>query len=312
MMDCFIVKEEKNSRHASKAILIENPKSLKEISHETSLKILKLLSSKSMYPAQIAKELKLKEQKVYYHIANLASADFIEIVERKEVRGTIAKKFRAKAANFALSFDAEWKPFSQSIEMDKSLANFLNPFIKDAGFNARFVVGSPDPHGPFKAYARDGHYAIELGMFLGQFCRNPHNFAVMLDVDVKREKEMDNNLVIFGGPVTNIVMSEINSLLPVRFSDKKPWGIISEKTGKKYTNDSIGIIAKVPNPHFPSSSILVIAGIRFLGTKAAVMALTQNHKQILQTYTGQKSWATVIEGFDLDGDGKIDNIEVLE
>jgi len=32
----------------------------------------------------------------------------------------------------------------------------------------------------------------------------------------------------------------------------------------------------------------------------------------LKVYRGEDTFATVIQGFDLDGDGKVDSIEVLE
>jgi len=32
----------------------------------------------------------------------------------------------------------------------------------------------------------------------------------------------------------------------------------------------------------------------------------------LASYTGQKEFYAVVQGFDLDGDGKIDSVEVLE
>lgn len=310
----FIVKED--SMLSKRAEIIQDPKSLKEIGHEISLRILKLIAKKAMYPAQIAKELKINEQKVYYHISNLASANFIEVVEKTEIRGTTAKKYLAKSPNFAISLDDSWEPMNledkKENPQNKKLELFLSPFIKEGKLNSKFVVGSPDPHGPFKAYARDGHYATELALFLGGYCTNPHNFAVNLDVDLKREKETNQNLILIGGPVTNTVVSDINNHLQVKFSDKKPWGLFSENTGKKYTNDSVGVIAKIPNPHFPSGSILLFAGIRQIGTKAAVMALTKANAELLKDYHGQATFTKVVEGFDLDGDGKIDNVEVLE
>jgi hypothetical protein len=38
----------------------------------------------------------------------------------------------------------------------------------------------------------------------------PTDFAIKLDVDVKAEKEEKNNLILVGGPGTNLLTQEIN------------------------------------------------------------------------------------------------------
>ena len=45
----------------------------------------------------------------------------------------------------------------------------------------------------------------------------PTDFAVKLDVDVKVEKEEKNNLILVGGPGTNLLTQEINDYLPIKF-----------------------------------------------------------------------------------------------
>jgi hypothetical protein len=116
-------------------------------------------------------------------------------------------------------------------------------------------------------------------------------------------------MIIVGGPVTNLAMAKVNDSLPAKFSDKKPWGIIGKQT---YTDDNIGLIARIPNPASAGHSLLLIAGIRYGGTKAAVLALTRFHKLALSRFTGQKEFCCIVQGFDLDGDGKVDSVELLE
>ncbi len=310
----YLVKEKNGKRTFCDAKILNNPSSLKLISHDIRIKILNLLSKTPMYAAEVARELNLHEQKVYYHIKQLNNAGVLVITERKEIRGTVAKKYAPSHLNFAISLGGNWKPLAQIEDdsMDKKLESFFEGFVKDKEMNFRFVVGSPDPHGEFKAYSRDGHYATDLSMFMGSFARINKYFSVMLDVDVKKDKEQGNNLILVGGPVTNTFVAEINDLLPIKFSDSRPWGIKSTRTSKEYTDDTIGIIAKIPNPFNTQNSIIVLAGIRFIGTKAAVLALTRHYPELLARYSGQKSWAAVVQGFDLDGDGKIDSIEILE
>ena len=63
-------------------------------------------------------------------------------------------------------------------KINSDLKEFLSAFILEGKFNAHFVVGSPDPHGPNKVRTRDGHYTIDLAMFLGKLCNVSEEFTV--------------------------------------------------------------------------------------------------------------------------------------
>ncbi|RMF55929.1 ArsR family transcriptional regulator [Candidatus Woesearchaeota archaeon] len=305
-MKAYLLKEEKNRLYYSPAVFL---KSMKAISHPIKERILEMLNKKPMYSMEIAKKLGMQEQKVYYHINHLVDAGILEVVERKEIRGTTAKKYKPVAMNFCVSMSKEWHELHRLMEKkDKHLLEFLSPFIQNNELQAKIVVGSPDPHGPHKARARDGHYGIDLAVFLGQYCTIGKKFSVNVDVDVDLEK--GENLIVVGGPVTNLIGAKINEYLPAKYTDKKPWGIQGKM--KVYTDDNIGIISRITHPHNPNAKILYIAGIRFSGTKAAVIALTRFWPQVLQRFTGQKSFYSIVEGFDMDGDGRIDSVEVLE
>ncbi|MBN1385951.1 helix-turn-helix domain-containing protein [Candidatus Woesearchaeota archaeon] len=313
----MLVRITKDGMLHSDCEILENPESIKLLSNSIRLRILKLLAETPMYPAELAQKLRMHEQKVYYHMKQMLNADLIEIVEKKEIRGTIAKKFFPKSMNFAVSLGGEWSRFKgMRASVDKKLEAFLEPFIRDGDFNAKFVVGCPDPHGPYKAAARDGHYAVDLALFMGQFCRFPKYFAVKLDVDVKSERQEKDNLIIVGGPGPNLVSHEINNFLPIKFdirASKKGYtcaGLISE-AGELISEDTAGIIARIPNPYSPRHSILFIAGYRYVGVKSAVIGFTRFHKEILRGFSGQDSFAVIVRGFDLDGDGKIDSVELV-
>ena len=205
------------------------------------------------------------------------------------------------------------------IGMDEHIQKFFKEFIgKDDIFEGKIVVGSPTPHGPFKTSARDGHYASHLTFFLGQFAKMPEEFAIKLDVDVKAEKEEKNNLILVGGPGTNLLTQELNEYLPIRFNMQPSeqgflfGGLVSRKTSNVYTADAVGLIAKIVNPWDNTKRIAVLAGNKAVGTKACVLALTNFWKKTLKCYNGEDTFAKVIQGFDLDGDGKVDSIEVLE
>ena len=145
----------------------------------------------------------------------------------------------------------------------------------------------------------------------------PEDFVIKLDVDVKAEKDEKNNLILVGGPGTNLITQEVNESLPIRFNMMPSehgfllGGLVSEKTRKVYTADSIGIIARIPNPWNNENTVIVLAGNKAVGTKACVLALTKFWNKSLKKFDAEK-FAVVLQGFDLDGDGKVDSIEVLE
>ena len=300
--------------------IVDRPERLKTVANKLSWQILRLLGQSEMYPIQIAKKLGVHEQKVYYHVRKLAEAGIIEVAREEEKKGATARfyKIAFPAFGFELPFGNRKITTLTTPEMDEKLTEFFSPFLSNAVFDGKIVVGSPDPHGPFKARARDGHYAAYLSLFLGRFVELPDDFMVKLDVDVKVEKEEKNNLILVGGPGTNLLTQEINEFLPTRFSVKSTeqgflfGGLVSEKTGSVYTSDNIGLIARIANPWDKTKRIIVIAGNKAVGTKACVLALTKFWKEALRNFTAANDFAAVIQGFDLDGDGKVDSIEALE
>jgi len=300
--------------------ILDRPERLKTVANRLSLQILRLLGQSEMYPIQIAKKLGVHEQKIYYHIRKLAEAGIIEVVREEEKKGATARFFKIAfpAFGFELPFGNRKITSLTTPEMDERLTDFFSPFLSNTVFDGKIVVGSPDPHGPFKARARDGHYAAYLSLFLGRFVELPDDFMVKLDVDVKVEKEEKNNLILVGGPGTNLLTQEINEFLPTHFSVESTeqgflfGGLVSKKTGNVYTSDNIGLIAKIANPWDKTKRIIVIAGNKAVGTKACVLALTKFWKEALKNFTAANDFAAVIQGFDLDGDGKVDAIEALE
>jgi len=312
--------EEGKIQKVKEILIIKDPQKLKMMLNRLSWKILGLLSEGEMYPMEIAKKLGVHEQKVYYHIRKLAKAGAIVVTREEEKKGATAKYYKAVSPAFGIELPLGYKTIQQLslLSMDEQIQEFFKEFIKkDGTFKGEIVVGSPTPHGPFKTSARDGHYASYLTFFLGQFAKMPEKFAIKLDVDVKAEKEEKNNLILVGGPGTNLLTQEVNEYLPIRFNMQPSeqgflfGGLVSRKTSHVYTADTVGLIAKIVNPWDDTKRIIVLAGNKAVGTKACVLALTTFWKKTLKGYHGEDAFATVIQGFDLDGDGKVDSIEVL-
>ena len=314
----LLLTDEKNQLKAKDIAVFENPEKLKAVLNKLSWKILTLLSEKEMYPMEVARKLNMHEQKVYYHIRKLAKAGAIKVVREEEKKGAVAKYYKASFPALAVELpfgDQKISSFPVA-GIDPKMKRFLNPLVTEGHFDGKIVVGSPDPHGPFKAKARDGHYAAYLTLFLGQFVDLPEDFVIKLDVDVKAEKEDVNNLILVGGPGTNLITQGFNEFLPIRFNVVASehgfvlGGLVSEKTQKVYAADNMGVIARIPNPLDNDKTVIVLAGNKAVGTKACVLALTKFWKKALKNF-GDERFAVVIQGFDLDGDGKVDSIEVI-
>ena len=274
-----------------------------------------VLAKQPSYPAQIAKDLNIYEQSAYYYVRKLVSIGAISHVDTSLVHGGTARLYRTVYPAYGI----EMKWGEQNIEkktklMKKSeiILSFFKEFISDT-FNGFIIVGSPDPHGRYKSSSRDGHYAIQLAFFLGSICNIPQNFLVKLDVDAKAEKiTPDENIISIGGPGTNIVSAEYNKYLPIKFNEDNFWSGLVSPSGRTYTLDNHGLIAKIRNPFSNKGSVIVLAGVRSLGTKSAILALTNYGNDILKSYSEGKNWAQVVQGFDMDSDGKIDNVDILE
>jgi len=317
----LLLHEENKKQKAKEILIVKDPQKLKMILNKLSWKILLMLSQREMYPMEIAKKLGIHEQKVYYHIRKLAKAEAIAVTREEEKKGATAKYYKAVSPAFGIELPLGYKTIQRLslLSMDEQIQELFKEFIKkDGTFEGKIVVGSPTPHGPFKTSARDGHYASHLTFFLGQFAKMPEKIAIKLDVDVKAEKEEKNNLILVGGPGTNLLTQEVNEYLPIRFNMQPSeqgflfGGLVSRKTSHVYMADTVGLIAKIVNPWDNTKRIIVLAGNKAVGTKACVLALTNFWKKTLKGYHGEDTFATAIQGFDLDGDGKVDSIDVLE
>lgn len=317
----FLLLEEDKTQKAKEIMLVKDPQKLKLILNRLSWKILLLLSEKEMYPMEIAKAMNIHEQKVYYHIRKLAQAGAIIVSREEEKKGATAKYYTTASPAFGIELPQEYRVIRKVslLGMNEQIQKFFKELVrKDDTFEGKIVVGSPTQHGPFKTSARDGHYAAHLAFFLGQFAKMPEDFVIKLDVDVKAEKEEKNNLILVGGPGTNVLAQEVNESLPIKFTMQPSeqgfllGGLMSKKTGRVYMADTVGLVARIVNPWDKSKRIIVLAGNKAVGTKACVLALTNFWRKTLRDYRGEDVFARVIQGFDLDGDGKVDSTDILE
>ena len=302
----FVIDKQKNEVYSlpAKEIKTEDAGS---VSSELAHKVLSLLAKEPMYPIDIAKALKVHEQKIYYHIRNLEKAGIIKVVKKETKQGATANYYSLAEPAFVIKFK-ELEATSKFGQI-KNESEFLDPFIKDGQLNALIIVGSPDPHGPDKARSRDGYYGMDLALFLGTFLNYVPKFNVKLDTEV-REEDLQNNLILIGGPVVNKIVEKVNSHLPIRFEDGNIKSYVSNEV---YPQDECGLIVKTKNPLNKDKYVLVAAGKRFSGTRAAIIAFLKDFMKITAGNINNPSIkAKVVEGIDLDSDGIIDDIEFRE
>lgn len=302
----LVVKKEGKDLYSIPTIELRKD-SIKAIGSELAQKILKLITKEPLYPADIAKKLKVHEQKVYYHTRNLEKEGIIKVVKKEEIHGAVANFYGITEPSLLFRFKDFEKTFNVSY-LNKEENKSLEPFIINGKLNCIIIVGSPEPHGPQKAKARDSFYALDFTMFLGTFLNNVPTFNIRLDTEV-RDNDLKNNLIIIGGPVVNRITETVNEALPIFFNKNKKWAITSRSTKKVYTQDECGIIVKTKNPFDKNKSILVIAGKRYMGTKAAIVAFLKNFDTLVKK---GNNFARVVEGIDINADGQIDSIEFKE
>jgi len=302
----------KDGKIFSKNIVIfDEPGQIASASSDLAWKILQALDKKPMYPNELAKKLKIHEQKIYYHINKMLEAGLIEVVREESRHGAICRFFAptSKAFGFELE-NGEIEIKMSKNNINPQLKDFFYEFIKDGIFDGSIVVGSPVPHGPYLTIAKDGHFAAQLGMFLGNFCSLTNRFIIKLDTEVKAEKSYKRNMILIGGPVTNMVFADLNENLKKRFEWKRSWIITSDKNN--YGGESDALIAKITNPWDNTKKIIIFAGAHRQATKSCIIAMTQHYEKILRNFNKNKDFYIIIRGLDKDGDGKIDDVDILE
>jgi len=313
----YFVEETKDGQKAYRALELK-PKRFNVLNSNLAQRILNELAKRPSCAMDIARRLKEHEQKIYYHFRRLEGAGIITLARTEERVGATAKIYSVAHPYLAIKlFDGE---HLTDVKTKAREIEFFKPFIEAGKFNATIVVGSPDPHGRYSVQALDGSAGIDLALFLGTFLkRAAPNYK--LDTEVT-EKDMRGNLILIGGPKANIVIDKFNKDLPIYFDPKHGFNIVSSFTKSVYSSDDIGIIIKMKNPLAKNKKnrknksgdkyILVLSGIRFKGTRAAIIALIKHMREVQQGNRFDDGVARVVRGIDKDADGRIDDVEFLE
>jgi len=277
---------------------------LKAVSNPIRVKILRLLSARPMYVRELAEELGINEQTAYYHVNELKRAGLISEVGVVKRKGAVARRLSTTIDGIAVIFREEVRR-----EYER-LPDFLDELLRYD--RTIMVLSDPVAHGPYRGRGMDHHLAAQLAFYIGCKYGVDSELIVKLDTEMK-PKDLRENLIIVGGPIANVVTAKLNKHLPIWFDETRDHSIVSKFSGRVYSDDENGVIEFIENPFNSEKAILVIAGKRHAGTKAAFIALTRRWRELSQPNKYEDSCiAHVIEGVDADGDGVLDDAEVLE
>src|ERR671921_790911 len=119
---------------SKKIMMFDNITDIKILSNNIAWKIIELLSSKDMYPAQVAKELNLYDQTVYYYIRKLSKIGAIEQVGTRLIRGGTARLYSASSPSFGLELEGKAEKLESSnyikVEKRKNIPYILKEFYE--------------------------------------------------------------------------------------------------------------------------------------------------------------------------------------
>lgn len=309
----FFLEDEGEGQKVYKSVLLSNYRALRCLSNDLARRLLQELAKSPMCAVDIAKRLGEHEQKVYYHLRRLEGFGLIR-VEHSEERGGAIAKFYSPIAPFASMKLYDSNP-TLDIRARATELSLLSPFVRDGRLESTIVIGSPEPHGKFKAPSSDGYCAIDLCFFLGAFLNELKMPLYKLDTQVG-PSDLERNLILIGGPKANMISYEVNEHLPIRFeysTELSDWNIVSSLTRTTYRDKNVGIICKHSSPFTSDKMIFILAGKGFRGTRAAVLGLVRHAKEVgMGNSSKPEITAKVVKGVDIDADGIIDEVEFLE
>jgi len=308
-MTAWLHREVRDRRVSQETLVLAEPERLAALAHPLAWRIVQELAKRPDYVSRLAKRLRVHEQTVYYHANRLRAAGVLKAATAERVRGSQPSLLVPTAEAFAIALPGKGAPAAPPPPPEE-LRRFFLDFSNDGVLDAWIVLGAPTPHGPFLTAARDGPYAVQLGLALGSFLSPRPGMQLLLDTDARASGRVRENLIVVGGPVANIVTQDLNPHLPVRFDWEQSWRLRSPG-GTSYSEEEIGLVAKIRNPADPGSWALVLAGVHTAGTVAAILAVTGHSRKVLAGYR-EGEFCAVVRGLDRDGDGRMDDVAVVE
>jgi len=290
--------------------IVIDPRKLNIFGSELAVRIVTTLAKNQGCAMDLARSLGEHEQKIYYHLRRLEEAGVIRKIRTEKRYAMTAKIYGlvSPTVTAKLHEDGYEEMSDNPKEINPRLEAFFHPFVNHGTLDARIIIGDTYSHGKYDMGSTEGPYVMDFMMLLGGLARNISFPARKLDTEV-HEKELTGNLILLGNAQTNTVIDNMNGKLPVRFDSTDVWGLVSERTGRKYTDPRTGLIAKIDNPLNPEKKVLIIGGVGRRGTYSAVLALTK-HLDMIKEEKGNV--VHIVCGYDQDSDRVIDTVKFLE
>ena len=306
-----MIQNKDNKRVAYDSLVVSKPRMLSALNSELAIKILEEMARQPSCPMDVARKLKIHEQKVYYHVRNLEKNGFIYPVSTEKRYGTVAKIFSVVSPVIATKiFEGGFELKDESKLIPPETLKLLSPFIEDGILNAKLIIGDPAPHGKYDSGSVEAVHALDFVIFLSQFVKEFNFPHYKLDTEIKDE-DLKNNLILFGNPKSHTIIEKINSHLPAYFDVEKNV-LLKKNNGKSYQDERTGVIVKSINPLNPEKKILYIGGVGFKGIRASVIAFTKYFNILTAKLQDQDNFAVIVEGLDKDGDSIIDDVKFVE
>ncbi len=280
-------------------ILPITPKKARVLSHDIRWQIMKLLiRDKTLYAKSIANRLGLSEQKVHYHLTMLRNEGLIIPTKVINIKRGRAKLFKPVSDNFLLSLEK----FEHDLSVTAFSRLFEKFFTSEGQFTGKIVVGSAEPHGKYDAISRDGYLAGDLCLYIGNHLPLQKRIAVghFVNTDLYYERnrnQREGNLILIGGHITNTLTSHFNEVLKSKF------GIFFVENRivsfeDEYIHPAHGMMARFKNPEKVGSWILILAGVRSLGTRATIYSILSD---CCDVFGKGDEFITILKGKSQDG-----------
>jgi DNA-binding transcriptional ArsR family regulator len=310
----YLILKEESSKVVPVKVL-HNPELAQAVLQPLRWKILGELSSGEQCARDLARKLGQSEQVISYHVKELQKLNFIHLERTVRKRGATAKYYKVEHRALAAILGDD-KGSNNEGRSQKPLTEVckkvLDPFIGKGYLEGFIVIGSPDPHGIFRARARCGHGAADIAFFLGSLLPLSRDAIVKLDTEILHS-ELAKNLILIGGPKVNTVSMTINEWLPITYELTTRNMMISKISGRTYEEDQEGAVQMIANPLNPEAKVLIVAGNSYLGTKAAIIAFMKYTEDVASGNVYNRNLvARVVRGVDMNGDGVMDDIHFLE
>lgn len=260
---------------------------IKALNSEVRRKILEKASEEKVTVKDLTMDLDLKQQAVYYQVEQMLEAGLLEASEGRPRYFTAGKSAYYFRPDFV---DSEENPL-----MLEKVPEILKGFVENRSIEARIVVGAPYPHGEYDRRHKTAYKAGELSAVLGNYGRRR---SQMVHTDTELDQGLRGRpLISVAGPLVNTFSDELNSRMPVKFTEDHDRIITENST---YSSDETGFIAR---REVDGKLRMVVAGLFGIGTSAAIEALVSRPGEL-----GEKG--AVVKGYGTKR--SIEGVEIVE